>query len=504
ALELEMEAHRREPAAGHDRAALALAERARARSLLDLLEESGAEVRQGVNPELGARRRDLEQRLEAKARRRLMLGTKDRDAVQRQALDEELRALAGDLDTVDAEIRRQSPRYAELVRPRPLTAAALQELLDPGTLMLLYSLGDERSYLWAVSRSSLHSFELPSRAVLEAAARQVHDAWRLLEAGPGVRQKDDAAGEQLSRLVLAPAVALLADHRLVVVADGALQYIPFGALPRPAAPGESLPAPERLLARHEIVSLPSASALAVQRQLLAGRPPAPRTVAVLADPVFQADDPRLSPNGRAASPAAARTGSLVGWERLAWSRTEADNIVRLAGRERSFVATDLDASLETLTSGRLRGYGIVHLATHGVMDARQPALSGLVLSLVDKEGRERPGFLSLPEIYNLDLGADLVVLSGCETALGKEVRGEGLIGLARGFQYAGAARVLASLWRVQDRATAELMRRFYEALLGGSLTPAAALRQAQLSMLRDRRWSDPYHWAGFALYGDWR
>lgn len=506
AIDLEMEEHRRDPRAGHDRAALALSERARARSLLDLLEESGADVRLGMDPALGERRRLLEQRLEAKARRRLTLGGSPRDAVRRQTLDAELRSLVEDLESADAEIRRRNPRYADLVRPQPLDATAIQGLLDPETLMLVYSLGEERSFLWAVSSSSVDSFELPPRRVIEAAARAVYDAWRVLDVR--ARGEDDAAAAKLSALVLAPAARLLGGRRLVVVADGALQYIPFAALPLPAADDARPARAEPLLVRHEVVSLPSASTLAVQRQLLAGRAEAPRmpqTVAVLADPVFQADDPRLRRSGSAASAPAAGAGlASRGFVRLAWSRAEAEAIARLAGGGRSFVATDFDANLETLTGGRLRGYDVIHLATHGVLDAGHPALSGLVLSLVDRDGRERPGFLSLSGIYNLDLGADLVVLSGCETALGREVKGEGLVGLARGFLHAGAARVAASLWRVQDRATAELMGYFYAALLRDGERPPAALRQAQLSMLRDSRWSDPYHWAAFVLYGDWR
>ncbi|HEY9422869.1 MAG TPA: CHAT domain-containing protein, partial [Thermoanaerobaculia bacterium] len=151
----------------------------------------------------------------------------------------------------------------------------------------------------------------------------------------------------------------------------------------------------------------------------------------------------------------------------------------------------------------LGGFRIVHFATHGVIDAERPALSGLALSMVDEKGNSREGFLHLHDIYNLRLDADLVVLSGCRTALGREVRGEGLIGLARGFQYAGARRVLASLWRVEDRATAALMERFYRALWIEKLAPAAALRTAQLHVRQQRRWRDPYFWAGFVLAGDW-
>ena len=147
---------------------------------------------------------------------------------------------------------------------------------------------------------------------------------------------------------------------------------------------------------------------------------------------------------------------------------------------------------------------MVHFSTHGFLNNEHPELSGLVLSLYDANGKPQDGFLRLHDIHNLSLNADLVVLSACETALGRQIRGEGLIGLARGFMYAGAARVVASLWKVEDQATASLMKQFYESMLARGHPPAAALRAAQISMSRTRRWSSPYYWAPFVLQGEWR
>jgi CHAT domain-containing protein len=167
-------------------------------------------------------------------------------------------------------------------------------------------------------------------------------------------------------------------------------------------------------------------------------------------------------------------------------------------------ALDFAADRELALGGKLGEYRILHFATHGLLNNKVPALSGLVFSLVDEHGQPRNGFLRLHEIYNLKLNADLVVLSGCQTALGQEVDGEGLIGLTRGFMYAGAPRVVASLWNVNDQATANLMKLFYQGMLKDGLRPAAALRAAQIAMWKIEPNAVPYRWGAFILQGDWR
>ncbi len=283
---------------------------------------------------------------------------------------------------------------------------------------------------------------------------------------------------------------------------------------------------------HEIVNLPSASALVLIRREAAGRRTAPKTLAVLADPVFEAGDPRLaaarkkaSPNGLIASVRSSESSSAAllpselarsvrsfqsnrsgrdGFDRLAFSNEEAEFITMLAPKSSTLKATGFEANRQLASSGELSRYRIVHFATHGLINSEYPELSGLVLSLVDENGKPQDGFLRMSEIFNLRLPADLVVLSACQTALGKEIKGEGLVGLTRGFMYAGAERVVASLWQVDDQATAQLMRHFYRGMLKDGLRPAAALRAAQIEMSRISRWSSPYYWAGFVIQGEWK
>jgi CHAT domain-containing protein len=492
-IDLLMEAHRADPAAGYDREALATVERSRARTLVELLEEGGIDLRAGADPGLLDRRDSLLRRLSAKAARALR-GTAPK--AEAEALESERQELLRELDLVEAEIRDRSPAFADLTRPRALSAVEIQALLDPGTLLLAYSLGESRSFLWAVTLSSTESFELPGRAALEDAARRFHVLLSALD--PADRYGQSLAAAELSRLLLGPVAGRLGERpRVAILADGALHYVPFAALPLPGT-GEASP----LLERHEVVQVPSATAVAAQRRILARRRPAPRWLAVVADPVFDPGDPRVTGEKLAAAPAAGVRGE-VPFERLLASRREAEVIAALAPPGKALTALDFEASRDRVLGDQLAGFRVVHFATHGVFDAARPALSGLVLSAVDRRGRPREGFLHLRDVYTQRLDADLVVLSGCRTALGKEVRGEGLLGLTRGFQYAGALRVVASLWRADDRATAELMTRFYRALWVDRLLPAAALRSAQLSIRQERRWRDPFFWAGWVIEGVW-
>jgi CHAT domain-containing protein len=198
------------------------------------------------------------------------------------------------------------------------------------------------------------------------------------------------------------------------------------------------------------------------------------------------------------------SGARAGFARLAFSRQEAASIIALTSKETGLKATDFSASRALALSRELNQYRILHFATHGLLNNERPELSGLVFSLVDQQGKPQDGFLRLHEIYNLQLNADLIVLSACETGLGKEIKGEGLIGLTRGFMYAGAPRVIASLWNVDDLATAELMKLFYQRMLKDGLPAGAALRAAQLELSGQKRWAHPYFWAGFLLHGEWK
>ncbi len=502
-------------AAEYEAAALEANERRLARSLLDSLTEARADIRQGVDPQLLAEERALRQRINAKETYRIQLLGGKHTHEQAAAVENELNDLGAQYQNLQARIRGASPRYAALTQPAPLNLKEIQrQALDDDTLLLEYALGRERSFLWAVTPNSFASYELPGKEAIETAAQRVYKFLNVSHQRQ-YRRGSELAAAELGRMLLGPVANQLGRKRLLIVADGALQYVPFAALPLSGTP---------LIVNHEIINLPSASTLAVLRRELGGRQPAPRTVAVIADPVLQADDARVrqagagvkkDPGETSAAPVtggaeglavvrSAGESGVLSLGRLPFTRQEADAILTLAREGKNLKALDFDASLATATSAELAEYRIVHFATHGLLNSRRPQFSGVVLSLVNEQGRPQDGFLRAHDIYNLRLSADLVVLSACQTALGEQVKGEGLVGLVRGFMYAGAPRVAASLWNVKDEATAELMNRFYRKMLIESMPPAAALRAAQVSMWKDKRWKAPYYWAGFVLQGEWK
>ncbi len=510
-VDLTMAEHRAAPSVGHHQTAFEISERGRARGLAELLAEARADLGLGVDPALQKRRRTLLEKLNARAERALQGRSVLDDGIAASAEQSEL---LRQLDLIEAEMRQRRPAFSDLTRPEPLTVAEAQaQLVDqdgatridqPGPLLLVYSLGEQRSFLWALTSESFASFELPPRRVLEEAVRQLYP--RLSTLSPAQRPAEIRAAAKLSRQLLGPVADLLADRQLVIVPDGALHYLPWAALPRPGGSADApLPA---LVESQPLVLLPAARLLVSLRRDRKPRTAAAKRIAVLADPVFDAADPRLARVlDKPAVATIAEPSTAVqrdGLARLPWTAAEAQAIVELVPADQLWVGLGLAANRQQVLAGLLSDYAVVHLATHGILDTENPVLSGLVLSLVDSQGQPQRGFLQLADIYQLRLAADLVVLSGCKTALGKEIHGEGLVGLTRGFLYAGASRVVASLWRVEDRATAELMSRFYRALWRQGLDPASALRAAQISIRAERRWRDPYFWAGWVLIGDWR
>ncbi len=509
-----MAEHEASPTAAFDRQAFEVSERARARSLLEQISvDRLGSFRTADTP--SAALESVQRRLNARAQ-----ALEDARRTGRRSLEppilRELDELVNEFAVTEARIRRDAPGAMAVTAPDAASAETVQQLLDPGTVLVEYLLGARHGYAWTVSREAITSYRLEGRDALASAAREVRAAFAAAPAA--ITAASRLATERASRLLLVPLASVPSGARIVIVAPGELQQVPWAALPHGRAGSP-------LIARHELVLAPSASIIAALRHPAAGRATAARRAAlVFADPVFDRDDPRVlrvssSTPATAGAADALRSGlepvsldrsAIPGGNaprrlsRLPFTRLEADAIAALAPRGAVRSATGFDASLQAVTDPGMAGYRVVHFATHGVLDTRTPQLSGLVLSLVDRQGRPQNGFLRLHDLDRLHLDAELTVLSGCETALGRTVEGEGVIGLTRGFLAAGSRRVVASVWKVDDLATAELMRRFYAGMFTRGQPAAAALRAAQLEMARSARWGHPHYWAGWVLNGDWR
>jgi CHAT domain-containing protein len=534
-------------ALGYAGEAFRINEQSRARSLLDLLSETDAAITEGVPAELLKRKQENLDRQQDIADILTGVNISSEEIKKKPSeLDAELEKLQAEFEEIENQIRTASPRYATLTANKPLTLAEVQQnVLDDQTVLVEYALQPDDSYLFAVSKSAVNLFKLPPRANIEKLAMDlraqlipsklqrrivgidVAEANRGL--GIATTAPEDvapfiAAANGLYKVVLQPAAAMIGEKRVMVVADGALNYIPFEVLLK-TPDGGDFSSLGYLVKTNEVVYAPSASvvgAIKQQRTKNAGK-----AMLIIADPVFNSNDARAQK--RTATPAGDADVRGLGIQsaladvsgstppappalmeglplaRLNGTRTEADQISKLAKASggQADVWLDLDANEDNLGTRDVTKYRIIHVATHGLLNAERPQFTGLVLSLVGNKTHD--GFVRTDEVFNLRLGSPLVMLSACETGLGKEKRGEGVMGLTRAFMYAGAPTVGVSLWSVADKSTADLMTDFYKRLLstGEGTTSSSALRGAQLAMISGKRYSAPFYWAPFVLVGDW-
>ncbi len=502
-----MQEHARKPGEHFDVAAFEASERGRARSLLDSLKDSQRELRKATHPALLLD----EEKLQREEQRLLDEQAKLRSEGGSPAATEKLRAefirIRTRRETLEAQIKTTA-KFNSLMRAAPLELDEIRkQLTDSETSLLEYSLGDQKSYLWMITSSGIRSYELPDKSTIEKAVHKLTDLLAKPQPAPADEAELQNAIAEVSKIVLGPVADQLSSSHLIVVPDGILQYISFQMLSSPAAPDEPL------VVRHEIINEPSASTLVLEQREAFNRPVAPKLLVALGDPVLPSNylvklsESQEQNRAEVQRGVDDRTGETLEPAKLGplfFARQELNDLRKLATADDANVYSDFAATREKLQSLDLRQYRILHFATHGFLDAKQPELSGLVLTLMDKNGQGVNGFVGLSDIYNLRAPVDLVVLSACRTALGTEVRGEGLVGLTRGFMYAGASTVVASLWKVDDEATSELMKRFYANMLQHGMTPAAALRAAQNSIRQEPHWHSPYYWAAFTLQGDYR
>ena len=526
-IDILMALERLHPGRGFLTKAFLVSENSRARLLRELVIESSAGKRDGVSIDLLQHERELRGLFRAQAQYRMNLSSDAKNSTEVAELDRQLAQLKAEYQAVEAQLRQQN--YGLASSAEPLTLEEIQpELRDSNTLLLQFSLGDERSYLFSVTLNSIKAYELPARKVVEDAVREFMESITVHEQGKGdgdYQAKVDAAddllrekGRYLSQMLFGSVRDELGSRRLVIVADGDLQTLSFNALPAPMAQSDGPTASKRLVETNEIVFEPSISTLAAIRKARDHKSSPNKLVAIIADPVLDRSDERVQNQSLSSGMAMAATNSSFdqslqrspeilirgrALSRLVHASEEADAIAAAAPWGTTMVAKGFAANRETAMNSEVGQYQIVHFATHGLFNNKHPELSGIVLTMVDRNGASTNGLMPLRDIYDLHLSTELTVLSACQTALGKDVKGEGLVGLTHSFLSAGSKSVVASLWKVDDHATAVFMAEFYKRMFQEGMSPAAALRSAELTMMHDERWSAPYYWAGFVLQGEY-
>lgn len=496
--------------------ALQAAERARARSILEnlALAEAGSEA--PADNAVAEKEKELRESLNDRSDELTNLLRSDGTRAEIDTVESQIGALEHQLDEIRGEQLTANPAYAAAKNPAPLDVSSFRrDVLDVNSVLLEYTLGKYASYLWVVDKNEIKAFRLPPSADLEkkidllrrsmTAPKPVDgDSYRERQARIAQAEATySPLAHEVSDLILGPAADKLQGKRLMIVPDGGLNYLPISALPRPNSASD-----DPLLLTDDVLLEPSAAALALlEAKRAVDTTRRTRDLLVFSDPVFSRDDARfsiLTSEQRSGDPPIARFGPTDSFDslpRLPASGDEARAITDIVGNARTDVFSGFAATRQRLMETDLSQYKVLHFATHGFVDQERPELSAIVLSRFDASGGEIDEAVRPRDIYAMKLNADLVVLSSCETATGKEVKGEGVMGLNNAFLQAGARSVVASLWQVEDNATNLFMREFYSGMVKG-LTASDALRQAKIKLYRDPQFSSPFFWAAFTIEGD--
>lgn len=483
--------------------AFEISESARARSLAEFLRVTETNLLANIDPELAKQEKSLRQLLQAKQNDKIGLLAGEYEKADLEKLDAELDQLEQQYKSVSATISRRYPAYDQITRTHGWDLARIQNevISDDDTILLEYILGDDKSYVWAITRDSFTAHEITGEV-----GKAAETVYNLLK-DKGNEDQLTQAAQGLSQMVLSPVSGQLNKRRIVVIADGALNYIPFQMLPSPSSSSEPL------VAQHEIINAPSASILGELREEVVSRGVRSKVLAAFGNPALGSgvknatDQAGSDEHLRYALRDIELNGDSFDLSKIGelfFAEREINSLREIATPGATFAATGFAANRDQLFNMDLSQYAILHFATHGLLDPKRPEHSGILLSMVDDKGKQQKGFVTLQDVYSLRAPVDLVVLSACRTGLGKEIRGEGLVGLTRGFMYAGATTVVASLWKVDDESTGELMKRFYIEMLQNRKTPDEALRIAQNIIRENPRWRAPHFWAGFTLQGEYQ
>jgi len=532
-INLLMQLHKSMPGKGYDVLAWQASEKVKSRVLLESLSLAGVKIKQTKNLELSMQEEKLTRLINDKINlhSNLIRQNKPLDEINKSI--QEMRRLFIDYEEIRGEIKRENPAETDFTSIETSNLATIKEFLrnDPDSILLEYQLTDEKSFLWTITAEKIESYELPPRSEIEKTSLDYHE---MLSAPPPrihtsaeqpnrIEKSAEQFGAKACELsqMLLPTRALQTDKkRLLIVPDKTLNYISFDALPfpcnteTPSQPPATAFEYTPLIMNYETLITPSASASLALRKRLDNQTTAPNFVAIFADPVFEIEDSRISVkpdktsvseqenNGFGIETTSGQTENSL--SRLIYTSQESEQIMEMTNPAKSLLLSGFDANLSEVKNPRIKDYQILHFATHSLANDEIPEMSGIFLSKFDKNGAAIANALRLQNIYDLDINAELIILSSCKSAVGRDISGEGLISLSRGFMSAGAKSVVGSLWKIDDQATAEMMKYFYTYVINDKMSLSEALRNAKLKMSKQKKWQSPYFWSGFVLQGEYK
>lgn len=501
--------------------ALRASEKSRARSMLEKILTAEAKITKDALPEAVEKERSFRNLLNIKSDRLTDLLNNNSPQTEITEIENEIKTLENELEILQAEFKQKSPQYFEIKNPSFFDQRKFQEnVLDENSFLLEFSFGETASFLWLIDKSEVKTYVLPPRREIETHIEKLLEIFvsREIKQGESIEDYQQRViaeenlyiieSKKLSSKLFGQIGKEITNKRLIIVPDGKLHYFPVSALPLPNSETN-----EPFLLSNEIVYAPSAQTLLLLQTNRTYFLKPFKSLLIFSDPIFTDDDPRFSDSKNARSETNSKSTSkesfrfvesLDNLSRLTGSKNESDSILNIIGSTNVDSFTGFEANRTQLLKTKTEDYKIIHFATHGITHEKRPELSGIVLSRFDESGKQREEFFRIHDIYGLNLNADLVVLSACETGLGKEVKGEGLMSLNNAFLQTGAKTVMSSLWKVEDTATLELMKNFYGAMAEEKLTPSQALRQAQIKLRQNSQFRSPFYWAAFTVQGDFR
>ncbi|MBI4853664.1 MAG: CHAT domain-containing protein [Acidobacteria bacterium] len=538
-IDVLMQLSKTNPNMGYQKQAFQVNERARNRFLQDILTNIRPTIND-VSPQLIAQERKVNQLIRNKIRSQMKLLSADYSPQQLGNITRDLEKFSAEYEQIQKEIKQKAPIYGQLVYPDPIALNETQKLLDKDTILLEYWLGDQHSYLWVITPNKVESFELSKKAEIEDLARKFHlclsarnsrikyEQSKPVNQRPAVAEADPLVEElsnTLSQILLKPIADKLGKSKLLIVGEGALHFIPFAALVDPVDETKKVP----LLIAHEINILPSAHSLTLLNSSTSKTKLSELKVALFADPILSVDDERLQGKGKKSRQEnAVATDILKSLKdparlsvELAYRAADDTDVFNNSYRIPRLPLSDLETKQITTTLGKEKikqtlgdafnrvstfnpehsDYQVTHLSSYALINSKNPAISGIALSLFDNDAKEQDNFLKLKDLYNLPFTSQLLVISAGGTTMGKNIRSEGFYALTRGLIHSGTKQTLLSLWTIKDESRVELMSRFYQGL-AKNLQPAQALRAAQIAIWEQKRWQAPYYWAPFVIVGN--